>query len=119
MTTKTKQEAQCCQDLAVRCAKAELERDALRDSERIHHGLIAAMSEQELRREYTRKLLDAEIARLKIEALRTHPDAAGDLMSCDLARVGYVNGAIYQAAQKLDKRLSALEARRGSSRVLK
>ena len=34
MTAKTKQEAQCCQDLSVRCAKAEMERDATKASEK-------------------------------------------------------------------------------------
>ena len=44
-------------------------------------------------------------------SLRTHPDAAGDLLSTDLARVGFVHGLVFQVAGQLDKRIGELGER--------
>ena len=82
MTAKTKQEALCCQDLSVRCAKAELELETLKDWRRANLAIMAAVGERESRSVETIKqlsdehrLLTEENKRLKNERWRVHMDA--------------------------------------------
>lgn len=51
MTTKTKQEALCCQDLSVRCARAEMERDAAKASEKSTLSILLSLGERDHNRD--------------------------------------------------------------------
>ncbi len=82
MTAKMKQEALCCQDLSVRCARAELERDAAKKdadaSDRWAKQVAEAYDRQEMRTSEARianEKLVLENERLKNERWRVHMDA--------------------------------------------